>query len=77
MDEAHTVKVFTRLMWRGQERAAVRWMTERSSGGADVLDPCGVVQDNKTVLDLLKEKHPPPSLCNDRACVPVMICPPD
>ena len=29
-----------------------------------------MVQDNKTVLDLLKEKHPPPSSCNDRACVP-------
>ena len=30
MDEAHVIKVFMLLMWRGQVRSAVRWVTEAS-----------------------------------------------
>ena len=59
MDEAHIIKVFTRLMWRGQVHSAVRSVTERSSSGRGVLDPTLVVHYDKTVFDLLKEKHPP------------------
>ena len=51
-------------------------MTERSSSGRGVLDPTLVVQDDKTVFDLLKEKHPPPSLLNERACLPCDDLPP-
>ena len=65
MDEAHIIKVFTHLMWRGQVHSAVRWVTERSSSGCGVLDPTLVVYDDKTVFDLLKEKHPPPSLLKE------------
>lgn len=35
-----------------------------------------MVQNNKTVLDLLKKKHPPSSMCNERACVPCNNLPP-
>ena len=31
--DEHTVRVFTRLMLRGQVRSAVRWMTERTTNG--------------------------------------------
>ena len=67
MDKAHIIRVFTRLMWRGQVRSAVCWVTEHSSSGQGVLDPTRVVHDDKTVFDLLKEKHPPLSLLNERA----------
>ena len=76
MDEAHIIKVFTCLMWRRQVRTAVRWVTGRSSSGYDVLDPTRVVHGDKTGFDMLKEKHPPPSLLNERACLPCDDLPP-
>ena len=57
----HVVKVFTRLMMKGELRAATRWITERSSG--KVLSPGDVVDCNgKTVFDVLQDKHPSPNI---------------
>ena len=56
----HMIKVFSRLMWRGQVRSAVRWLTERKSH-CGVLDPNSMVDDKRTVFDVLKEKHPGPA----------------
>ena len=41
-----------------------------------VLDPTRVVHDDKTVFDLLEEKHPPPSSLNERAYLPCDDLPP-
>ena len=66
-NDEHTVRVFTRLMLRGQVRSAVRWMTERSSSGG-ILDPSTPVDTHgKTVLDVLKEKHPEPREATEKA----------
>ena len=61
----HITKVFTRLMLRGNIRAAVRWLTERSKG--NVLLPTdsmklktGDSENSITVIDALKLKHPAP-----------------
>ena len=55
-------------MWRGQVRSTVRWVTERVSSEG-MLNPFHVVQDERTVLDLLREKHPPISQCSENACI--------
>ena len=57
----------TRLMLRGQVHSAVRWMTERASSEG-ILHPSSPVHDSgKTVLDVLKEKHPQPRAAAERA----------
>ncbi len=65
-NEDHVIKVFTRLVLRGQIRSAVRWLTERCSGGtlshSDVDTSSG-----KKVLDVLKSKHPDPAVVNSEA----------
>ena len=49
------------LMLKGHVRAAVRWLTERADKGG-VLDISTYTNDGpKTVLDVLKEKHPDPA----------------
>ena len=65
----HTIRVFTRLMLRGQVRSAVRWMTERlSSTSGGVLHPSAPAGTaGKTVLEVLKEKHPEPREAIERA----------
>ncbi|KAL5484235.1 hypothetical protein EMCRGX_G020696 [Ephydatia muelleri] len=48
-------------MLKGHVRAAVRWLTERADKGG-VLDISTYTNDGpKTVLDVLKEKHPDPA----------------
>ncbi len=51
------VKVFTRLMLKGQLRAAVRWLTEHSNDG--VMSPSQILNSTSiTVMDTLKMNHP-------------------
>ena len=64
----HVIRVFTKLMLEGNVCAAVCWVTERAGGGllqptdsADYNHPqLGVI--SKTVLDVLRLKHPDPSI---------------
>ena len=56
--QEHLIKVFTRLMLKGNVRAAVRWLTERSGGG--VLKPSDstiIGGTSMTVLEALNLKH--------------------
>ena len=55
-------------MWRGQIRSAVRWVTKRSSSGG-VLDPTSMYDHERSVLDLMKEKHPFPNQINEDAFI--------
>ena len=50
-DESHIAKVFTHLMMKGQVRAAVRWITERTSKGG-VLDASTYVGSGCCNLEL-------------------------
>ena len=59
-DKYHTVAVFTRLMLRGQVRSAVRFITDRVSGGGvlSIDSPSNV--PGMSVFDVLSQKHPEP-----------------
>ena len=65
--EDHTVAVFTRLMLHDQVRSAVRFITDRVSGGVVLANdsPSGV--PGKSVADILREKHPEPCSSGDDA----------
>ena len=69
------MKVFTRLVLRGQTRAAVRWLTDRNGGGvlchSDVDGSSG-----KSVLEVLKSKHPQPGHVGVEAFVECCQLPP-
>ena len=65
--DEHTVRIFTRLMLRGQVRSAVRWMTERASSGGILNPSTSVGTHGKTVLNVLKEKHPEPREATEKA----------
>ena len=57
--ESHAIRVFTRLMLRGKEKEATRWITQRMTG--HVLTPTELDSNSgKTVFEVLKEKHPMP-----------------
>ena len=74
-DEDHIIKVFSRLMLRGQVRSAVRWLTDRAPG--QILIPTSVVDPSgKTVFDVLKEKHPEPRCVNENAFIKCEELPP-
>ena len=62
-------------MLRGQIRAATRWITDRRSGGG-VLDPSSEVESDKTVMDVLREKHPDPVIARKRAFLQCEKLPP-
>ena len=71
LDDKHVSKVFASLMMTGKVRSAMRWFSERASGG--VLDPIQKVKKGVTVLETLKSKHPEPhkSHLSSRLQVPV------
>ena len=48
LDDKHVSKVFASLMMKGKVRSAMRWLSERASGG--VLDPMQEVKKSVTVL---------------------------
>ena len=68
MSDDHVVRVFTRLMLRGRVHEAVHFATDRAGGG--VLQPSDVdSKSGKCVLDVLREKHPPPGVATVDAFV--------
>ena len=63
MNDDHVARVFTRLMLWGRVREAVCFVTDQASGG--VLQPNDIdTKLGKCVLDVLREKHPPPGVAN-------------
>ena len=68
--EDHSVAVFTRLMLRGQVCSAVRFITDRVSGGGVLAcnSPSGI--PGKSVADVLQEKHPEPCSSGRDAFLP-------
>ena len=72
LDYKHVSKVFASLMMKGKMRSAMRWLSERASGGA--LDPMQEVKNGVTVLDTFNPKHPEPhkSHLSSRLQVPVL-----
>ena len=61
LSDDHVVRVFTRLMLCGRVCEAVRFVTDRARGG--VLKPSDTdANSGKCVLDVLREKHPPPGV---------------
>ena len=61
VDDETVLRVFTKLMLHGKVKAAIRWATERTRGV--VLLPSDLLDDSSTttVMDILRQKHPPPS----------------
>ena len=61
VDDETVLRVFTKLMLHGKVKAAIRWATERTRGV--VLSPSDLLDDSSTttVMDILCQKHPPPS----------------
>ena len=55
LDDIHVSKKFVSLIMKGKVRSAMRWLSERASGG--VLDPMQEVKKDVTVLETLKSKH--------------------
>ena len=72
----HTVAVFTRLMLCGQVCSAVRFITDRVSGGGILSydSPSGV--PGKSVADVLREKHPKPCSPGSDTFLPCGSLPP-
>ena len=52
LNDKHVSKVFASVMMKGKVRSALRWLSERASGG--VLDPMQEAKKNVTVLETLK-----------------------
>ena len=68
--EDHTVAVFTRLMLCGQVRSAIRFITDKVSGGGVLAcdSPSGI--PGESVADVLQEKHPEPCSSGSDAFLP-------
>ena len=57
----HVMRVFTCLMFRKRVRKAVCFVTDRARG--EVLKPSDIdAKSGKCVLDVLREKRPPPGV---------------
>ena len=73
LSDDHVVRVFTHLMFRGRVHEAVRFVTDRARGG--VLKPSDTdAKSGKCVLDVLREKHPPPGMTSQDAFVSTFAC---
>ena len=72
--DGHTLKVFTRLMLRDQVRAAVRWLTDRAP--SKVLPAIPVNHTGKSVFDVVRDKHPDPSVPAEDAFIQCDTPPP-
>ena len=73
--EAHAIRVFSRLMLSGKVRDATRWITGHVTGG--VLAPTDIdTKNGKTVLQSLKDKHPPPGRPDPSAFLTCDVLPP-
>ena len=55
--QKHLARSFANLMFEGKTKAAIRLLTEESKGG--ILRLSDHVDTNKTVRDVLIDKHPP------------------
>ena len=55
----HNIRTFSKLVFEGKIHSAIRFLSDNHGGG--VLDITSVIdrENNSTVLDVLKEKHPP------------------
>ena len=70
------VKVFTHLMFRGQVRSAVRFITDRVHGGGVLSLDASTSVPGHSVLDILREKHPEPGVIAESAFMPYDDLPP-
>ena len=52
----HNIQIFSRLVFEGKIHAAIRFLSDNRGGG--VLNLSAVIDDDRTVLDVLMEKHP-------------------
>ncbi len=48
-DEDHRIKVFTRFVWKGEVRAAVRWITGKMNG--EVMEPNEIIEGSNGKTD--------------------------
>ena len=60
--ESKLAHSFANLMFQGNTKAAICLLTENGRGEVLRLDE--LTSDGKTVLEVLKSKHPPPQLCS-------------
>ena len=74
-DSSHVVRVFTRLMLKGNVRAAVRWVSKKARGVLKPTDLLDVKKSNgesvkMTVFEVLQQKHPDPVIPPKLALLP-------
>ena len=73
--EEQNSRVFSKLMFEGKTRAALRYLSENSSSG--LLDIDENVDERRTVLDVLRAKHPPAADVHQEALITTTNEPPE
>ena len=73
--ESKLARLFTNLMFQGNTKAAIRLLTENGQGEVLKLDE--VASDGRTVLEILKSKHPSPHPCSASALLHPDLDPPE
>ena len=77
VDEAHAIHVFSRLMLGGKVRETTRWITGHVAGGVLAPTPTDIdSKTGKTVLQSLKDKHPPSERPDPAAFLTCDVLPP-
>ena len=74
-DSSHVIRVFIRLMLKGNVRAAVRRVSEKSRGVLNPTDLHDVKKSNgesvkMSVFEVLQRKHPDPVISSKLALLP-------